>query len=93
VTKKSFDHRQLLGEPTGKLTLDGASSHLDATGINRSIFRVAVAFTSKLEVCSFNDARMASKAWLGFNKQILPPDMMQDSCKSLFQQFHIGWRT
>jgi hypothetical protein len=93
VIKKNSDYRQLLGESTGKLTLDDVSMHLDATGISRSIFRFAASFTSKFEICSFNYARMASTGWLDFYKQILLPDMMQDLCKSFFQQFYIGWRT
>jgi hypothetical protein len=92
VIKKIFDHRQLLGAPTRKLTLDEVSTHLDAAGIIRRILSVAVAFTVVSEVCTFKHARMVPKPGLDFDQQMWPRGMTHDLCKLRFQQIHIGWR-
>ena len=92
MIKKSFDHRQLLGAPTRKLTLDEVSTHLDAARIIRRTLSVAVAFTAKSEVCTFKHTRMAPKPGLDFDQQLWLYGMTHDLCKLRFQQIHIGWR-
>ena len=91
MTKKSFDHRQLLVTLTGKFILDEARTHLDA-GIVKIIMSVVVAFTAKLGVCTFRHARISPKLGFDFDKQTWPRDMTHDLCKLCFPQFHVGWR-
>ena len=92
MTKKSFDHRQLLVAPTGKFILDEARTHLDAAGIVKIIMSVVVAFTAKLGVCTFRHARISPKLGLDFDKQTWPRYMTHGLCKLRFSQFHVGWR-
>ena len=92
MIKKIFDHRQLLGAPTRKLTIDEVSTHLDAAGIIRRVLSVAVAFTAESEVCTFKHARMVPKPGLDFDQQMWPRGMTHDLYKLRFQQIHIGWR-
>jgi hypothetical protein len=93
VTKKSFDHRQLLVAPTGKFILDEAHTHLDAAGIIKIIMSVVVAFTGKLEVCTVRHDPIAPKPGLDFDHQMWPRDMAYDLRELHLQQIHIGWRT
>jgi hypothetical protein len=92
VTKKSFDHRQLLVAPTGKFILDEAHTHLDAAGIIKIIMSVVVAFTAKLGVCTSRHARISPKLGFDFDKQTWPRNMTHDLFKLRFPQFHVGWR-
>ena len=92
MTKKSFDHCELLVAPTGKFILDEARTHLDAAGIIKIIMSVVVAFTAKLGVCTFRHARISPKLGFDFDKQTWPRDMTHDLCKLRFPQFHVGWR-
>ena len=91
MIKKSFDHRQLLGAPTRKLSLDVVSTHLDAAGIIKRVLSVAVALTAKLEVCTVKHARIAPKPGLDFDHQMWSREMTHDLCKLHLQQIHIGW--
>ena len=91
MTKKSFDHRQLLVTPTGKFILDEARTHLDAV-IVKIIMSVVVAFTAELGVCTFRHARISPKLGLDFDKQTWPRYMTHGLCKLRFSQFHVGWR-
>ena len=92
MIKKISDHRQLLGAPTRKLTLDEVSIHLDAAGIISRILSVVVAFKAKSEVCTFKHARMVPKPGLDFDQQMWPRGMTHDLYKLRFQQIYIGWR-
>ena len=91
MTKTSFDHRQLLVAPTRSFILDEVCTHLDAAGMIKIILSVAVAFITKLEVCTFKHACMSPKTRFDFDQQIWPRDMTHDLCKLRFPRFHIGW--
>ena len=91
MTKKSFDQCELLVAPTGKFILDEARTHLDAR-IAKIIMSVVVAFTGKLEVCTFRHARISPKLGFDFDKQTWPRYMTHGLCKLRFSQFHVGWR-
>jgi hypothetical protein len=45
--------------PPGDFILDEVCTHLDAAGMIKIILSVAVAFITKLEVCTFKHARMS----------------------------------
>ena len=91
MTKKSFDHRQLLVAPNRNFILDEVCTHLDAPGMIKIILSVAVAFITKLEVCTFKHACMSPKTRFDFDQQIWPLDMIHDLCRLRVPRVHIGW--
>ena len=91
MTKKSFDHHQLLVAPTKKFTLDGVRIHLDAARIDKMIWSTVVFFTAKLGVNIFEHARMSPKMGFDSDKQMWLRDITHELCKLRLPKFDIGW--
>jgi hypothetical protein len=90
VTKKSFDHHQLLVAPTKKFTLDGVRIYLDAAGIDKMIWSIVVFFTAKLGAYIFEHARKTPKIGFDSDQQMWLRDITHELCKLRLPQFDIG---
>lgn len=88
MTKKSFDHRQLLGEPVRDYILDEVRTYVNAAGHMGKIVSIAIDGTAEVEVYVRNQARIAAKVGLDFDQQIWPRDITQDACKLRIQQMN-----
>jgi methylenetetrahydrofolate dehydrogenase (NADP+)/methenyltetrahydrofolate cyclohydrolase len=88
VTKKTADHRHLLGAPVRDRILDEVRTYVDAAGQMGKIVSIAIDGTAEVEVYIRNQARIAAKVGLDFDQQIWPRDITQDACKSRIQQMN-----
>ena len=91
MTKKSFDHHQLLVASTKKFTLDEVCIHLDAAGIDKMIWSIFVFFTAKLRIYIFEHACMSPKIGFDSDQQMWLRDITHELCKLRLPQFDIGW--
>jgi hypothetical protein len=91
VTKKSFDHHQLLVAPTKKFTLDGVRIYLDAAGIDKMIWSIVVFFIAKLGAYIFEHARIPPEIGFDIDQQMWLRDITHELCKLRLPQFNIGW--
>jgi methylenetetrahydrofolate dehydrogenase (NADP+)/methenyltetrahydrofolate cyclohydrolase len=88
VTKKTADHRHLLGAPIRDRILDEVRTYVDAAGQMGKIVSIAIDGTAEVEVYIRNQARIAAKVGLDFDQQVWPRDITQDACKSRIQQMN-----
>ena len=90
MTKKSFDHLQLLVAPTKKFTLDGVRIYFDAAGIDKMIWSIVIFFTAKLVAYIFEHACKPPKIGFDSDQQMWLRDITHDLCKLRLPQFDIG---
>jgi len=88
VTKKTADHRHLLGAPVRDRILDEVRTYVDAAGHMGKIVSIAIDGTAEVEVYIRNQARIAATVGLDFDQQIWPRDITQEACKSRIQQMN-----
>ena len=91
MTKKSFDHHQLLVAPTKKFTLDGVRIYFDAAGIDKMVRSISVFFNSKSMVCVFEHALISPKLGLDTDQQMWLRDGTHELYKLRLPKFDIGW--
>ena len=88
MTKKTADHRHLLGAPVRDRILDEVRTYVDAAGHMGKIVSIAIDGTAEVEVYIRNQARIAATVGLDFDQQIWPRDITQEACKSRIQQMN-----
>lgn len=88
MTKKTADHRHLLGAPVRDRILDEVRTYVDAAGHMGKIVSIAIDGTAEVEVYIRNQARIAATVGLDFDQQIWPRDITQETCKSRIQQMN-----
>ena len=88
MTKKSANHRHLLGAPVIDHIIDEVRTYADAGGKMGKIVSIAVDGNAELEVYIRNQARMAARVGLDFDQQMWSRDITQDACKSRIQDMN-----
>lgn len=88
MTKKTVNHRQLLGAPVRDHIIDEVRTYVDAAGKMGKIVSIAVDGTAEVEVYIRNQARMAARVGLDFDQQMWSRDITQDACKSRIQDMN-----
>ena len=88
MTKKTADHRHLLGAPVRDRILDEVRTYVDAAGHMGKIVSIAIDGTAEVEVYIRNQARIAATVGLDFDQQIWPRDITQEACKLRIQQMN-----
>ena len=88
MTKKTADHRHLLGATVRDRILDEVRTYVDAAGHMGKIVSIAIDGTAEVEVYIRNQARIAATVGLDFDQQIWPRDITQEACKSRIQQMN-----
>lgn len=88
MTKKTADHRHLLGAQVRDRILDEVRTYVDAAGHMGKIVSIAIDGTAEVEVYIRNQARIAATVGLDFDQQIWPRDITQEACKSRIQQMN-----
>lgn len=88
MTKKTADHRHLLGAPVRDRILDEVRTYVDAAGHMGKIVSIAIDGTAEVEVYIRNQARIAATVGLDFDQQIWPRNITQEACKLRIQQMN-----
>ena len=88
MTKKTVNHRHLLGAPVRDHIIDEVRTYVDAAGKMGKIVSIAVDGTAEVEVYIRNQARMAARVGLDFDQQMWSRDITQDACKSRIQDMN-----
>ena len=88
MTKKTADHRRLLGAAVRDHILDEVRTYVDAAGQMGKIVSIAVDGNAEVEVYVRNQARMAARVGIDFVQQMWSRDITQDSCKSRIQHMN-----
>ncbi len=88
MTKKSANHRHLLGAPVKDHTIDEVRTYEDAAGKMGKIVSIAVDGIAEVEVYIRNQACMAARVGLDFDQQMWSRDIIQDACKSRIQNMN-----
>ena len=88
MTKKTADHRHLLGAPVRDRILDEVRTYVNAASHMGKIVSIAIDGTAEVEVYIRNQARIAATVGLDFDQQIWPRNITQEACKSRIQKMN-----